>query len=121
MKDSGGLAFAVHPGGIFTPLQRHLPVAEQIALGWLDENGEPSEMAKAGFKTPAQGCSTTLWAATSPKLDGKPGVYCEDCDIAAPTDPENPLARYRGVDAHACSDESAERLWEVSESLLAEV
>ncbi|MGP1281832.1 MAG: oxidoreductase [Parasphingopyxis sp.] len=120
MKDSGGLAFAVHPGGIFTPLQRHLPVAEQIALGWLDENGEPSEMAKAGFKTPEQGCSTTLWAATSPRLDGKPGVYCEDCDIAAPTDPENPLARYRGVDAHACDDENAERLWGISERLLAE-
>lgn len=120
MRDSGGLAFAVHPGGIFTPLQRHLPTEEQIALGWLDENGEPSELAKQGFKTPEQGCSTTLWAATSPKLDGKPGVYCEDCDIAAPTDTESPMARYRGVDAHACDDESAERLWAVSEELLAE-
>lgn len=120
MKDTGGLAFAVHPGGIFTPLQRHLPVEEQIALGWLNEDGEPSEMAKAGFKTPAQGCSTTLWAATSPKLDGKPGVYCEDCDIAAPTEPDNPLARYRGVDAHACDDENSERLWGISEKLLAE-
>ncbi|WP_299328917.1 oxidoreductase [Parasphingopyxis sp.] len=121
MRDAGGLAFAVHPGGIFTPLQRHLPHEEQVALGWLNEDGSPSELAKAGFKTPEQGCSTTLWAATSPKLDGKPGVYCEDCDIAAPTDPENPMARYRGVDAHACSDESAERLWAVSEGLLAEV
>lgn len=120
MRDSGGLAFSVHPGGIFTPLQRHLPKEEQVALGWINEDGSPSELAKAGFKTPEQGCSTTLWAATSPKLDGKPGVYCEDCDIAAPTDPENPLARYRGVDAHACSDESAERLWGISEGLLAE-
>ncbi|MEO1170128.1 MAG: oxidoreductase [Pseudomonadota bacterium] len=120
MRDSDGLAFAVHPGGIFTPLQRHLPKEEQIALGWINEDGEPSEMAKAGFKTPAQGCSTTLWAATSPRLEGKPGVYCEDCDIAAPTEPDNPLARYRGVDAHACDDENAERLWEISEGLLAE-
>ena len=62
---SGGLAFAVHPGGILTPLQRHLPREEMVALGWLDENGELTEMAKAGFKTPEQGCSTTLWAATS--------------------------------------------------------
>ena len=75
-----------------------------------------------GFKTPAQGCSTTLWAATSPKLeDAKPGVYCEDCDIAIPTDPENPAARYSGVNAHACSDEGAERLWAMSERLLANV
>ncbi|QLC25760.1 SDR family NAD(P)-dependent oxidoreductase [Parasphingopyxis algicola] len=120
MRNKGGLAFAVHPGGIFTPLQRHLPVEEQIAMGWLDEDGEPSELAKQGFKTPAQGCSTTLWAATSAKLDGKPGVYCEDCDIAAPTEPDNPLARYRGVDAHACDDDNAEKLWEISQELLAE-
>ncbi|MGD2059349.1 MAG: oxidoreductase [Acidimicrobiia bacterium] len=119
LVDQGALAFAVHPGGIFTPLQRHLPQEEMVALGWLDESGEPSDLAKAGFKTPEQGCSTTLWAATSPNLVGKPGVYCEDCDIAALTEPESPTARYRGVDAHACNDESAERLWAISETLLA--
>lgn len=120
MRDSDGLAFAVHPGGIFTPLQRHLPLEEQVALGWLNEDGSPSDLAKMGFKTPAQGCSTSLWAATSPKLDGKPGVYCEDCDIAAPTDTESPMARYSGVDAHACNDENAEKLWAISEKLLDE-
>jgi NAD(P)-dependent dehydrogenase (short-subunit alcohol dehydrogenase family) len=120
LQSFGGLAFSVHPGGIFTPLQRHLPTEEMIALGWLGEDGKISEAAKGVFKTPEQGCSTTLWAATSPKLEGKPGVYCEDCDIAAPTDPDNPYARFMGVNAHACSDESAERLWEISERLLAD-
>ena len=120
LRDSGGLAFAVHPGGIFTPLQRHLPQEEMIALGWLDENGEPSELAKQGFKSVEQGCSTTLWAATAAGLEGRPGVYCEDCDIAAPTDLDGPMARFRGVNAHACRDDSAERLWGLSESLLAE-
>ncbi|MEM1418957.1 MAG: oxidoreductase [Myxococcota bacterium] len=120
LRESGGLAFAVHPGGIFTPLQRHLPKEEMIALGWLDENGEPSEMAKTGFKTPEQGCSTTLWAATSPLLEGKPGVYCEDCNVSAPTDPGSQAGRWMGVDAHAASDESAERLWEMSEAMLAD-
>ncbi len=119
LKEHGGLAFSVHPGGIFTPLQRHLPQEEMIALGWLEENGEPSELAKQGFKSPEQGCSTTLWAATSAKLEGVPGVYCEDCDIAAPTDPDSPMGRYMGVEAHACDDASAERLWEISETLLA--
>ncbi len=121
LADTGGLAFSVHPGGIFTPLQRHLPKEEQIALGWLDESGEPSEMAKTGFKTPEQGCSTTLWAATSDKLVGKPGVYCEDCDIASPTDHDSPMGKFMGVNDHACDDESAERLWTLSESLLASV
>ena len=119
LKNSGQLAFSVHPGGIFTPLQRHLPKEEMIALGWLGEDGEPSELAKAGFKTPAQGASTTTWAATSAKLAGKPGVYCEDCDIASPTDMSAPTARFFGVNAHACDDESAERLWTFSEKLLA--
>lgn len=118
LKPTGGHAFSVHPGGIFTPLQRHLPKEEMIAMGWLGEDGEPSELAKAGFKSPEQGASTTLWAATSAALDGKAGVYCEDCDIAAPTDPQSPMARYFGVEPHACDDADAERLWEVSDDLL---
>ncbi len=120
LKESGGLAFSVHPGGIFTPLQRHLPQEEMVALGWINEDGSPTELAKQGFKTPEQGCSTTLWAATSGLLEGKPGVYCEDCNISAPTDPASPMARYFGVEAHACDDEAAERLWEISEALLEE-
>lgn len=120
MQGFGGSAFSVHPGGIFTPLQRHLPKEEMIALGWLGEDGEPSELAKQGFKSPEQGCATTLWAATTDTLSGKPGVYCEDCDIAAPTDPASPMARYMGVEAHACSDDSDEKLWEISEKLLAQ-
>ena len=118
LKETGGLAFSVHPGGIFTPLQRHLPKEEMVELGWINEDGSPSELAKQGFKTPEQGCSTTLWAATSTQLDGKAGVYCEDCNISAPTDPDSPMARFFGVNAHATDDESAERLWEISEGLL---
>lgn len=121
LKASGGHAFAVHPGGIFTPLQRHLSIQEKVRLGWVNEDGSPSALAKAGFKTTEVGCSTTLWAATSPALAGKPGVYCEDCDIAAPTDPASPFARFRGVEAHACDDAAAERLWTESEKMLAGV
>ena len=110
----------MHPGGIFTPLQRHLPREEMVALGWVNEDGSPTALAKQGFKSPEQGCSTTLWAATSGLLADKPGVYCEDCNIAVPTDTGSPMARYLGVDAHACDDAAAEKLWEVSEALLKE-
>lgn len=120
MKASGGLAFAVHPGGIFTPLQRHLPQEEMVALGWINTDGSPTELAKQGFKTPAQGCSTSLWAATSELLTDVSGVYCEDSNVAAPTDLNSPMARYFGVNAHACDDESAEKLWRISEELLAQ-
>ena len=85
LQTHGGLSFSVHPGGIFTPLQRHLPKQEMIALGWLGEDGEPSELAKQGFKTPEQGASTTLWAATSAQLAGKPGVYFPQSGLKPPT------------------------------------
>lgn len=120
LAPSGGLAFGVHPGGIFTPLQRHLGVEETTMMGWTNADGSPSELAKRGFKTPEQGCSTSLWAATSALLEGKPGVYCEDCEVAVPTDPASPMARYSGCDAHIADDEGAERLWAISEAMLAE-
>lgn len=109
-KDAGVRAFAVHPGGIMTELQRHLPREEMIAAGWMDEHGNPDSR----FKTPAQGAATSVWAATAPTLKGMGGVYCEDCDIAEPTVPGSPEARIRGVDAHAVDREAAARLWELS-------
>lgn len=111
--EHGVRAFAVHPGGIMTELQRHLPREEMVAAGWMDEAGTPRE----GFKTPEQGAATSVWAATSGALDSKGGVYCEDCDIASPTDPDSPLARFAGVDAHAIDPESAAKLWELSAEL----
>lgn len=111
--DHGVRAFAVHPGGIMTDLQRHLPREEMVAAGWMDDAGNVRE----GFKTPAQGAATSVWAATSARLDGMGGVYCEDCDIALPTDPQSPMARFAGVDAHAIDPDSAARLWELSAAL----
>lgn len=103
-------AFAVHPGGIMTPLQRHMKREEMVALGWMDDRGNVRE----GFKTPEQGAATSVWAATAAGLEGMGGVYCEDCDIAAPTDRESPLGRFMGVDAHAVDHDSAHRLWDMS-------
>lgn len=37
--DSGLHAFAVHPGSILTPLQRHIPRDEQMAQGWITPDG----------------------------------------------------------------------------------
>ncbi|MEM8493367.1 MAG: oxidoreductase [Pseudomonadota bacterium] len=106
-------AFAVHPGGIMTPLQRHLPREEMIEFGWIDEAGKVNEI----FKSPEQGASTTIWAATSPQLVDMGGVYCEDCDIAAPTVTDSPTARYQGINDHAIDRGAAHRLWAMSESL----
>lgn len=115
--EQGIRAFSVHPGGILTPLQRHLPQEEMQELGWLDEQGNLSELAAALFKSPSQGCTTTLWAATSPALAGMGGLYCEDCDVARIATADSP--RYCDVAEWATRPESAERLWAMSESLLA--
>lgn len=109
-RESGVRAFAVHPGGIMTELQRHLPKEEMVAAGWMDAEGNLRE----GFKTPEQGAATSVWAAASDALGGAGGVYCEDCDIANPTDKNSPLARYQGVDAHAIDKDEATKLWKVS-------
>ena len=96
LGEHGGRAFSVHPGGIATPLQRHLPNEEMVALGWMNENGELTEVAAKMFKSVTQGASTTLWAATAPALKDRGGEYCEDCDIAELADAENP-SRYNKV------------------------
>ena len=116
-SDQGLRAFSVHPGGIMTPLQRHLQNEEMVALGWLDENGNLSELAAALFKSTTQGCTTTLWAATSDMLDGKGGLYCEDCDVAELADEDTP--RYFGVAQWAVDPDLAVKLWELSESATA--
>jgi NAD(P)-dependent dehydrogenase (short-subunit alcohol dehydrogenase family) len=112
--DAGVRAFSVHPGGIMTPLQRHLPREEMVALGWLDEQGNPTPEAAAQFKTPEQGAATEVWAATSPQLDGMGGVYLEDCDVAevAPESGERV-----GVKDYAIDPEQAQRLWALSAEL----
>ena len=106
-KDSGVFANAVMPGGIITPLQRHLPKAEMIAFGWIDENGKIAE----GFKTPEQGASTSIWAAVGPELEGVGGLYLENCAEAAPFDSAKPR---QGVKPYALDPDAADELWNLS-------
>ncbi|MFD9324848.1 SDR family NAD(P)-dependent oxidoreductase [Streptomyces sp. NPDC060065] len=111
-QESGVRAFSLHPGGILTPLQRHLAKEEMVERGWIDEDGKL--VNPDAFKTPEQGAATQVWAATSPQLTGMGGVYCEDCDIAepAPADGER-----TGVQAYAIDPEQAARLWALSAEL----
>ncbi|MGI8458350.1 MAG: hypothetical protein ACR2LI_09595 [Propionibacteriaceae bacterium] len=108
--DHGVRAFSLHPGGILTPLQRHLPKEEQIAMGWIDENGVANP--DIGFKTPGQGAATQVWAATSPQLAGMGGVFCEDVEVARVSTGDEP-----GVRPYAVDPDEASRLWALSAQL----
>jgi hypothetical protein len=107
----GVRAFAVHPGGIMTPLQRHLTMEEQMAMGWFKPDGTPVDV----FKSVEAGAATSIWCAVSPLLEGEGGVYCEDCNIAAAWSEEMP--RYAGVRDHAVDAEAAKALWALSEQM----
>jgi NAD(P)-dependent dehydrogenase (short-subunit alcohol dehydrogenase family) len=111
-RQYGVRAFSLHPGGILTPLQRHLAKEEMVERGWIDETG--ALVDPDAFKTPEQGAATQVWAATSPRLDGMGGLYCEDCDVAEPAPTDGGPS---GVKDWAIDPEQAARLWELSADL----
>jgi NAD(P)-dependent dehydrogenase (short-subunit alcohol dehydrogenase family) len=108
-RRSGVRAFATHPGSILTPLQRHLSRQEMVDAGWIDAHGNGVDPS---FKTPEQGAATQVWAATSPQLADRGGVYCEDCDIARIADGSDTVPG--GVRPYAIDDGAADRLWAAS-------
>ncbi|MEV5375842.1 SDR family NAD(P)-dependent oxidoreductase [Streptomyces nondiastaticus] len=109
-RDDGVRAFALHPGKIITGLQREMTLHEQMERGWVDAHGN---VIGAGFKTPSQGAATGLWAATSPLLHDRGGLYLEDCDVAPVSAPGTPMDD-GGVRAYAIDPDAAARLWELS-------
>ena len=80
-----------------------------VDAGWIDEDGNGVDPS---FKTPEQGAATQVWAATSPQLADRGGVYCEDCDIARIADGSDTVPG--GVRPYAIDDEAADRLWAAS-------
>ncbi|GCD93997.1 SDR family NAD(P)-dependent oxidoreductase [Embleya hyalina] len=109
-RDDGVRAFALHPGKIITGLQREMTQREQIDRGWVDAHGN---VIGAGFKTASQGAATGVWAATSALLDGRGGLYLEDCDVARVSGPDEPMDD-GGVRAYAIDPDEAARLWDLS-------
>src|SRR5882762_692028 len=104
----GVRAFSVHPGAIIeTGLSSSLSPDEMRAAV------EAARNVPAGFKSVGEGAATSVWCATSPQLEDRGGVYCEDCDIAIAVPADHPESR--GVRPWARDPEVAERLWRASE------
>jgi NAD(P)-dependent dehydrogenase (short-subunit alcohol dehydrogenase family) len=95
-------SFAVHPGVVYTDLARHMT---------RDDFSEGGTLANLEVTDVAHGAATTVWAATSPELDGLGGRYLEDCHIADPAVD----GTEGGYAAWAVDPEQAVRLWEWSQ------
>jgi NAD(P)-dependent dehydrogenase (short-subunit alcohol dehydrogenase family) len=121
----GVRAFSLHPGSIVaTNLGRYIPREDLEAAGVIDKDGNPIIDPARNQKTVPQGAATIVWCATSPRLDGMGGVYCENCDIAPiMSDQAGEMtiadaSRLRGVMPYAVDHTAAQRLWTLSEELL---
>ncbi|OBG69831.1 MULTISPECIES: SDR family NAD(P)-dependent oxidoreductase [unclassified Mycobacterium] len=98
LRDRGIRAYAVHPGTVATALARHMSRADfsqlrGLAGGSLD------------VITPERGAATQVWAAVSPELSDRGGLYLEDCRISERAAP------------YARDGQRAARWWELSEQL----
>ncbi len=110
--DQGIHAYAVHPGGIQTNLGRHLSEEASAALIARVTENDPD----FSWKTIPQGAATQVWAATAEELEGKGGVYCEDCHVAEIDD----HSANGGVRSYAIDKGNADRLWAISEQMTGE-
>jgi NAD(P)-dependent dehydrogenase (short-subunit alcohol dehydrogenase family) len=111
--DKGIHAYAVHPGGINTNLGRHLSEEAEQELIRNVTASDPNFK----FKTIPQGAATQTWAATAAELEGRGGVYCEDCHVAQVDD----VSANSGVRSYALEKTNADRLWALSEQMTCEV
>lgn len=124
-QEDGIRAFALHPGGIIeTGLVKHIPTEALKALGALDAGGKAVIDPAKDLKTVPQGAATQVWCATSARLNGLGGVYCENSDIAqmqradAPSMTADDTLGQSGVAPYAVDPEAAAKLWTVSEQML---
>ena len=109
----GITANAVHPGAIAaTNLARHM---DPKILTNLLASGQYR------YKTIEQGAATSVLVATSPQLEGIGGRYFEDCNEAPVVDPRTTKDPAYGVAPYALDPQNAERLWDISERLIAQV
>ena len=116
LSTAGVHATAVHPGGIRTELGRHL-TDEDIAVMVGRAGVDDADAFQAGFKSIPQGAATSVWAATSPDLEGRGGLYLEDCHVA---ELGGGGLRDGGYAEWALDPEGAEKLWALSEQLVGE-
>lgn len=109
-------AYSLHPGSIGgTELGREAPPELFRQMGFCDAGGNLLPDVLASLKTVPQGAATTVWCATSPKLNDIGGVYCEDVDVAVLA--TGLPGANSGVQAYSLDEIHAKRLWQLTEEM----
>jgi NAD(P)-dependent dehydrogenase (short-subunit alcohol dehydrogenase family) len=99
---------SLHPGGIMTNLQQHLP--DEQVRGWKED-----PTMSAYMKSPAQGAATSVYAALGKEWEGKGLLYLSDCQAQGPFQGEDPLsATDEGYQTWAFDQKAEDELWEQS-------
>ena len=112
--DDGITANSLMPGGIATPLQRHVLEADP---DYMKKAEDRYHRAGRELKTPEQGAATSVLLAASPLVEGVGGRYFEDCS-ESPVVYRRPESGFGGVAFYAVDPANAERLWDVSLELI---
>ncbi len=112
LGERGVHANALHPGVIMTELSRHMSPDDYAALRKRAEERGQTEMK---MKSIPAGAATQVWAVTAPELEGRGGLYLEDCHVAEVDDGAKAT---EGVRSYAVDAGNAKRLWEVSEQMV---
>ena len=102
-------ANAVHPGTIATELARHM-VREDFEVVRKRQPG-----GKMRLKSVGAGAATSAYTAAAPELEGRGGLYLEDCGVAEVVDAEDAAG---GVRSYAVDPDAARRLWSTSEEMV---
>lgn len=102
--------FSLHPGGIWTGLQKFVP--KDTMATWKSRPGVEDHM-----KSPEQGAATSVHAAVGKEFEGKGRLYIEDCDVAQPS-PGGEFDEANGYAKYAFDKEKEARLWEDSLKLV---
>jgi len=100
LEGTGVTVNAVHPGSVATRFARDGDTTFLTAL--------TTAIARPFSRSPEDGARTQVWAASAPELAGVTGEYLVSSRRAD-----------RKLSAVARKDEPAERLWELSEALIA--
>jgi NAD(P)-dependent dehydrogenase (short-subunit alcohol dehydrogenase family) len=104
-------AYAVHPGTVATSLARYMSKSDfsqlrSYAVASGAARGEHTD-GYLDFTTPEYGSATQVWAAVSPELADRGGLYLENCGVS------DAVAPYANDAGHAAE------LWTLSEKFCA--